>query len=839
MAHHDHQHSPAGVGAANAGSTSHAGRVEDPVCGMWIQPETARGGSVVHAGQTIHFCGARCREKFVADPERHLAAARARKAAATDAATSPAHVHGGATSGIASSSTAKSHPTSPRSLTPQPSPLSPPSAADYVCPMHPEVVSAGPGACPKCGMALEPRVVSLESEPNPELADMQRRFWVSLALSLPTLVLAMGDMLPWAPRLLSPGALVWAQLLLATPVVVWGALPFFQRGVASIVSGHLNMFTLIALGTFAAYAFSLVATFFPGALPHASTHSGTPPVYYESAAVITTLVLLGQVLELRARSATSGAIRSLLRLSPKTARRLSPEGLDEDVPVAELAVGDRLRVRPGEHVAVDGRVLEGGGVVDESSLTGEPVPVDKGPGASVTGGTLNTSGSFVMRAERVGSDTVLAQIVALVGQAQRSRAPIQRLADVVSAWFVPAVIAVALGAFAVWYFVGPEPRLAHALTNAVAVLIIACPCALGLATPMSIMVGMGRGASAGVLVKDAEALELLEKVDTLVLDKTGTLTRGRPELARTLVAPGFEESDVLSLAAALETSSEHPLSAAIVRAARERGLEVPRATEFRSLTGRGVTGKVGARRVEIGNAALLAEGGIDAGSAAIAGTIAAGLAAEAEPLRASGHTVVAMAIDGQLAALLALADPIAPATPSALAALRASGLRILMLTGDHETTARAVARELGIDDVRAGVSPEQKHAVIADLRRAGHIVAMAGDGTNDAPALAAAHVGIAMGTGTDVAIQSAAVTLVHGDLRALARARQLSASVMRNIRQNLFLAFVYNAIGVPLAAGVAYPLLGVLLSPMFASAAMALSSVSVIANALRLRRAKL
>jgi Cu+-exporting ATPase len=755
---------------------------------MWVQPDTARGGSVVHAGEVVSFCGPRCREKFVADPERYLQPASAAPAAAAQ----------------------------------------PAARTEYVCPMHPEVVRDAPGSCPKCGMALEPRVLSLDSEPNPELVDMQRRFWVSLAFTLPTLALAMGDMLPGAPRVLSPRALVWAQLLLSTPVVVWGALPFFQRGVASIANRHLNMFTLIALGTFAAYAFSLVATFFPGVLPQAMSHSGAPPVYYESAAVITTLVLLGQVLELRARSATSGAIRALLSLSPKTARVLR-DGTEEDVPLERVSAGDRLRVRPGEHVPVDGRVLEGHGVLDESSLTGEPVPVDKGPGASVTGGTLNTTGGFVMRAERVGNDTVLARIVALVGEAQRSRAPIQRLADVVSAWFVPAVIAVALGSFFVWMWVGPEPHLAHALTNAVAVLIIACPCALGLATPMSIMVGTGRGASAGVLIKNAEALELFEKVDTLVLDKTGTLTLGRPELARVVVAPGFEENDVLAAAAALEISSEHPQSTAIVRGARERGLALPAASDFRSLTGRGVTGRVGGRRLDIGNAALLGEAGADLSA----------LAAESQSLRAGGHTVVSLAIDGKLAALFALADPIAPGVPSALEALRESGLRIVMLSGDHEATARAVARELGIDEVRAELSPEQKHGVIRQLREAGRVVAMAGDGTNDAPALAAAHVGIALGTGTDVAIQSAAITLIQADLRALVRARRLSAGVMRNIRQNLFLAFIYNAIGVPLAAGVAYPLFGLLLSPMFASAAMALSSVSVISNALRLRRTAL
>jgi Cu+-exporting ATPase len=760
---------------------------------MWVNPDTASGGSLVVAGQTIAFCNPRCREKFVADPERYL--------------RPELHAAPPVTSGAAS---------------------------DYVCPMHPEVVSLTPGSCPKCGMALEPRVASAEQEDNPELADMRRRFWVCLALSVPTLIIAMGGMLPGVERWLTPSASVWLQLGLSTPVVVWGGFPFFVRGVASIRHKSLNMFTLIALGTFAAYAFSLVATFFPWLLPAA--HGGGVhgvPVYYESAAVITTLVLLGQVLELRARAATSGAIRALLRLTPKTARRVLAGGSDEDVPLEVLSVGDRLRVRPGEQVPVDGSLVEGESSVDESSLTGEAAPVHKQIGAAVSAGTMNGSGSFVMRAERLGQDTLLARIVALVGEAQRSRAPIQRVADVVSAWFVPAVVVVALLTFGVWFMFGPEPRLGHALTNAVAVLIIACPCALGLATPMSIMVGMGRGAELGVLIKNAEALELLARVDTLVVDKTGTLTLGKPELTSVLAAPGFDERGMLELAAAVERSSEHPLSAAIVEGARTRGVPLGTATEFRSLTGQGVSGVVAGRRVLLGNAALLAAHGIDVEGGAAA------FAAEAKRLRQAGQGVVLLAVDDAFAGLLAVADPIKTSARETLAALRAAKVEIVMLTGDHENTARAVARELDIEQVQAGVLPQDKHAVVERLRREGKIVAMAGDGTNDAPALAAAHVGIAMGTGTDVAMLSAAVTLVHGELGGIVRARHLSAATMRNIRQNLFFAFVYNAVGVPLAAGVAYPFAGWLLSPMFASLAMALSSFSVIANALRLRRVQL
>jgi P-type Cu+ transporter len=789
--HPDHHAASADPIASDGEEASRAGKVEDPVCGMWIRPEAARGGSVEHAGRTIYFCGPRCREKFIADPARYLTSTREPVAAA------PAAL-----------------PTAP--------------GTEYVCPMHPDVVRDAPGPCPKCGMALEPRLASLGDEPNLELADMLRRFWVCLPLSILTMLLAMGEMLPGLPGLGAEKYRVWIQLIASTPVVLWGGYPFFERGVASLRHLQLNMFTLIALGTAAAFGYSLVATFFPGALPGTGSHHGSLPVYYESAAVITTLVLLGQVLELRARAATSGAIRSLLRLAPKTARRVLDHGVEQDVPVEHLAVGDRLRVRPGEQVPVDGTVLEGGSAVDESSITGEAVPVEKGVGASVTGGTVSSNGSFVMRAERVGRDTLLARIVALVGEAQRSRAPIQRLADVVSAWFVPAVIAVAVITFGAWFWVGPEPRLAHALANAVAVLIIACPCALGLATPMSIMVAMGRGAHAGVLVKNAEALELFERVDTLVLDKTGTLTRGKPELVRVVAAPGFEEDRVLALAAAVEKLSEHPLASAIVAGARARGLSLEEVHDFSSVTGRGITGRVGSQRVALGSDAWIGQGGT-----------ALGLAEQAQQMRRTGQSVISVAIDDEVAGLIALADPIKPSAREALRASRAAGLHVVMLTGDHETTARAVAEQLDIQDVRAGVLPQDKHAAIAELRRSGKIVAMAGDGTNDAPALAAAHVGIAMGTGTDVAIASAGITLVQGDLQALVRARHLSEAVMRNIRQNLFLAFIYNAIGVPLAAGAAYPFTGLLLSPMLASAAMALSSVSVISNALRLRRTAL
>jgi Cu+-exporting ATPase len=702
---------------------------------------------------------------------------------------------------------------------------------EYVCPMHPEIVRGEPGSCPICGMALEPRAVSLEEEQNPELTDMQRRFWVSLALTLPTAFLAMSDLLPGHPvqEMISSPVGTWLQLAFAAPVVLWGGWPFFQRGWASVINRYLNMFTLIALGTAAAFGFSLFATLFPALLPATMSHGGSAPVYYEASAVIVTLVLLGQVLELRARSATSGAIRALLGLTPKVARRVQDDGSEVAVSIDQIVVGDLLRVRPSEKIPVDGAVVEGASAVDESTLTGEPIPVEKSAGDRVTAGTLNGTGTFVFRAERVGKDTLLAQIVSLVSEAQRSRAPIQRLADVVSSWFVPAVVLIAALTAIVWGFFGPEPRVAYALVNAVAVLIIACPCALGLATPMSIMVGTGRGAQAGVLVKNAEALELFEKVDTLVVDKTGTLTEGKPKLVSIVAAPGFEEAQVLSNAAALERSSEHPLAAAIVAEAVNRGVPVPDVEGFQSIVGKGVEGKVAGVEAALGNTKLLDERSIS--SATFAKTV--------DELRAEGQTVVFLAVGGKLAGVLGVADPIKESTPEALRALRDTGLHVIMLTGDNETTAKAVAKKLGIEDVRADVLPHQKNEVVAQLKEQGRVVAMAGDGTNDAPALATAHVGIAMGTGTDVAMQSAAVTLVRGDLRGIVRARRLSQEVMKNIRQNLFFAFVYNVLGVPIAAGVAYPVFGLLLSPMIASAAMALSSVSVIGNALRLRSARL
>jgi P-type Cu+ transporter len=697
--------------------------------------------------------------------------------------------------------------------------------------MDPEVISSRPGACPKCGMALELREVTLDAEQNPELLAMQRRLWFSAAFTIPTVVLAMSDMLPGQPvrQVLAPSTSAWLQLLLASPVVVWGGLPFFERGWMSLKTRHLNMFTLIALGTGAAFAFSVFATVFPSLVPHAATHAGGPPVYFEACAVIVTLVLLGQVLELRAREATSGAIRSLLGLTPKTARRVTQGAPDVDVPLEDVRVGDQLRVRPGEKVPVDGEVLDGASAVDESSITGEAMPVEKRAGVSVTAGTLNGAGSFVMRAERVGKDTLLAQIVALVAEAQRSRAPIQRLADQVAAWFVPSVIGVALLTALVWGSFGPEPRLAHALVNAVAVLIIACPCALGLATPMSIMVGTGRGARAGVLIKSAEALERLAGVNTLVVDKTGTLTEGKPRLTDVEVTEDFHAEEIVKFAAALETNSEHPLGAAIVAGAQERGLTLPAVEAFSNVLGEGVIGKIRGLDVALGNAKLMQRREV----------VLEELEDVVARLREAGRTAVYLAVGNRLAGVLGVADPIKGSTRDALAALRGSGVEIVMLTGDHATTARAVARELGIEDVRADVLPQQKNEVVLALKRSGRIVAMAGDGTNDAPALASADVGIAMGTGTDVAIQSAGITLVRGDLGGIVRARHLSLAVMRNIRQNLFFAFIYNVLGVPLAAGALYPVFGWLLSPMIASAAMAFSSVSVIGNALRLRNVRL
>jgi Cu+-exporting ATPase len=756
------------------------GDVRDPVCSMAVEPESPH--SVLHEGTLYRFCSARCAERFRAEPARFLAPE-----------ASPA-----------------ANKLTPNKLTP--------GMGRHTCPMHPEVVQDGPGSCPICGMALEPMAPSLDEGPNHELIDMQRRFVVSALLTLPLFVGGMAEMLP-----------AFAQLALATPVVLWGGWPFFVRGVASLRTLRFNMFTLIMLGTGAAYLSSVVATLAPQLFPASfRTHAGAAPVYFEAAAVIVTLVLLGQVLELRARHRSGAAIRSLLALAPRTARRLLDDGSEEDVAIESVQPGDRLRVRPGEKIPVDGVVLEGRSGVDESMLTGDSIPVEKGAGDRVIGATVNQAGGFVFRAEHVGGATLLAQIVALVAEAQRSRAPIQRLADAVSAWFVPAVVVVALITFAAWAWMGPEPRLAYALVNAVAVLVIACPCALGLATPMSILVAAGKGASAGVLFRDAEAIEMLRQVDTLVVDKTGTLTEGRPRLVATLPAADFDETEVLRVAAGLERASEHPLAAAVLAAARERGIALDAAGDFEARVGRGVVGSVGGRRVVLGNRALLDAEGIDAGA----------LASAAEAQRAEGATSLFVAIDGRVAGVLAIADPVKPTTPEALRLLRADGVRVVMLTGDHRTTAQAVATRLGIDEVHAEVMPGQKADLVARLQAAGHVVAMAGDGVNDAPALALAQVGLAMGTGTDIAMQSAGVTLVRGDLRAIARARRLSRATVRNIRQNLFFAFVYNLLGVPVAAGALYPW-GILLSPMIAAGAMSLSSVSVIANALRLRRTSL
>ncbi|HYN01019.1 MAG TPA: heavy metal translocating P-type ATPase [Vicinamibacteria bacterium] len=774
----------------------------DPVCGMKVDPATARGGSHEHEGKTYWFCNPRCRERFAADPEHWL------KAGPSIAAMSA----------------------------PGPAPAPPLASAgdrvEYVCPMDPEVLETKPGPCRICGMALEPRTVTLADDKNPELEDMTRRFRVSLALTVPLLALAMGAMLPGhlVHRFVSASAQGWLELLLATPVVLWGGWPFFQRMGTSFRTRRLNMFTLIGIGTGIAWLYSLAAVLLPGVFPASFRgHDGEVGRYFESAAVIVTLVLMGQVLELRARARTSGAIKALLGLAPKTARRLTGDGAEADVPLDDVRPGDRLRVRPGEKVPVDGVVLEGTTSVDESMITGEPVPVEKEPGTRVTGSTLNGTGGFVMRAEKVGRETLLARIVQLVAEAQRSRAPIQRLADSVAAWFVPAVLAVAVLAFVAWALVGPEPRLAYALVAAVSVLIIACPCALGLATPMSIMVGVGRGASAGILVKNAEALEILARVDTLVVDKTGTLTEGRPRLVAFVGLDGRDDPEALRLAASLERGSEHPLAAAVVRAAEERGLALAPVEGFSSSTGRGVRGTVEGRMVGLGNPAFFEERGV--GLSALAGR------AEAE--RREGRTVVFLAVDGQLRALLSAADPLKESAREAVRDLRAEGLDLVLLTGDNRTAAEAVGRALGIERIEAEVLPERKAEVVRGLQGEGRVVAMAGDGINDAPALAAAQVGIAMGTGTDVAMQSAGVTLVKGDLRGIVRARRLSRATIANIRQNLFWAFFYNAVGIPIAAGVLYPWLGWLLSPMVAAAAMSLSSVTVITNALRLRGAKL
>jgi Cu+-exporting ATPase len=828
----------------------------DPVCGMQVDPARA-AAKVEHDGRTYLFCSGGCAKKFSESPEKYLAPKAAKiEPAGLITIGAAKHIH--ASSEIKTSQntaveyTCPMHPevmeTVRAGKNPPPCPdcgmaLEPvltdefqqASKTQYVCPMHPEIVRDGPGNCPICGMALEPRTVTLAEPPNPELIFMTRRFWVSVALTTPIFLMAMSVLLPGKPmhRFLTMAEITWIEFLLATPVVLWGGWPFFERGAASIVRLKLNMFTLIAIGTSAAYGFSVVAVLAPGIFPASFREAdGGLATYFEAAAVITTLVLLGQVLELRARSQTSGAIRALLGLQPSTARRVLPDGHDEDVALDAVHAGDKLRVRPGEKIPVDGIVLEGRSTVDEAMITGEPIPVEKMEGERVTGGTINSTGSFVMRAEKVGRDTVLAQIVKMVSEAQRSRAPIQRLADVVASYFVPAVMLAAAITFSVWAFAGPQPRLAHAIVNAVAVLIIACPCALGLATPMSIMVGTGRGAHTGVLIKNAEALEILEKVDTLVVDKTGTLTEGKPRVTTINPEGTQSEAELLRFAASVERASEHPLAAAILAAAREKNVDASDVGNFRAVAGGGVTAEIaGAEytptvRIALGSAKFLNEQGIKTDL----------LAARAEELRSNGETVVFVGAGGELIGIIGVADPIKKTAVEALRDLRADGLKIVMLTGDSKTTAEAVARNLNIDEVHAEVRPEGKGEIVRELIAQGRKVAMAGDGINDAPALAAAHVGIAMGSGTDVAMESAGITLVGGDLRGIVRARRLSRATMRNIRQNLFFAFIYNVLGVPLAAGVLFPVFGLLLNPMIASAAMSFSSVSVITNALRLRK---
>jgi P-type Cu+ transporter len=790
--------------------------VKDPVCGMQFEPGKA-AGKLEFQGRTYYFCNKSCLEKFRTNPAQYLSPGEPSKL--------PAESHGLYTCPM-DPEVRRDRPGACAKCGMALEPLAPVFQTEYVCPMHPEIVRNKPGTCPICGMALEPRTMSPDEEENPELRIMKRRFWISLALTAPILLIAMGEMIYGAG--LKGG--IWLQLVLAAPVVVWGGWPFFQRGWASVVNRSPNMFTLISIGTGAAFVYSVVAVLFPGVLPESfHGHHGTPQVYFEASAVIITLVLMGQVLELRARSQTGSAIRALLGLAPKTARLIAEDGMEKDVTLDQVRPGDRLRVRPGEKVPVDGVLLEGESSVDESMVTGEPIPVGKRAGAPVTGGTLNGSGSFVMEARKVGSDTLLAQIVGMVAEAQRSRAPIQRLADRVSSYFVPAVILASILTFIVWGAVGPSPRMIFALVNAVAVLIIACPCALGLATPMSIMVGTGRGASAGVLLKNAEVLEILEKVDTLVVDKTGTLTEGKPHLTGIAAAGDWTESELLRLAASVEQGSEHALAAAITSAALQRGLRLAKAERFSSVAGQGVSGAVEGRSIVIGNMGVFAQHGIEPGP----------LSQVAEKLQKEGQTVVFVLIDGAPAGLLGISDPIKPSAREVVRELHREGLRLVMLTGDSQTTAAIVARQLGIDQVEAEVSPTHKSDYVKRLQVRGSIVAMAGDGINDAPALAQANIGIAMGTGTDVAIQSAPVTLLKGDLRGVLRARRLSKGTMRNIRQNLFFAFVYNMLGVPIAAGVLYPVFGLLLNPMIASAAMTFSSVSVISNALRLRKLEL
>ena len=829
--HHDHERhtplAPAAEAHADSGTA-----LRDPVCGMIVDPAAGKP-MLDHAGHRYHFCSSACRDKFKAAPDIYVSAKD--PVCGMDVARDTARhflKHEGRGYYFCSPACEGKFTAEPaRYLSGTPAAQAMPKGTQYTCPMHPEIVRDTPGSCPICGMALEPVMPGADDGPNPELIDFTRRFRVSAILSIPLLVIAMGPMvgLPVRDWIGEPLA-AWLELALATPVVLWAALPFFHRGLDSFRNRSPNMWTLIALGVGAAYLYSVVATLFPDLFPHQFRgHGGSVPVYFEAASVIVALVFLGQVLELRARERTGSAIRALLDLAPKTARRIADDGSESEVPLDAVVGGDRLRIRPGDSIPVDGLVLEGRSSVDESMITGEPVPVEKTEGDRLTGGTLNKNGSLVMRAERVGSETVLSQIVDMVAKAQRSRAPIQGLADRVSFYFVPAVVLIAVAAFIVWALVGPEPSMVFAIVSAVSVLIIACPCALGLATPMSVMTATGRGAQAGVLIKDAEALERFARVDTLIVDKTGTLTEGRPTLTDVITAVGVEEADLLSLAAGLEKGSEHPLAEAIVEGAAARGVSAPDVHHFQSITGKGVTGAVSDRRVALGNAALMADLGIDFGD----------LTARADALREEGKTAMFVALDGRPAGLVAVADPIKASAAAAIRELHALGLRIIMATGDNVRTARAVAQKLGIDEVRADMLPESKKALVDELCAKGQGVAMAGDGVNDAPALAAADVGIAMGTGADVAMESAGITLVKGDLGGIVRARKLAQGTIRNIKENLFFAFVYNVLGVPVAAGVLYPVLGTLLSPMLAAAAMSLSSVSVIGNALRLRAIKL
>lgn len=834
MTHSDHDHhAHSGCCSAKAAPSVADAIIRDPVCGMTVDPAVGKP-TAEHGGHLYHFCSERCRSKFAAEPEKYLTATDPVCGMHVDRATAKHFSrHEGQGFYFCSAGCKVKFEAEPaKYLGDKPEPQAMPKGTQYTCPMHPEIVRDKPGACPICGMALEPMgVPSGDEGPNPELVDFTRRFWVSAVLSVPLLIFAMAPMLGVTfSAFIEDSAKVWVELALASPVVLWAAFPFFHRGWDSVLNRSPNMWTLISLGVGAAYLYSVVATLFPDIFPHQFRgHEGTVPVYFEAAAVIVALVFLGQVLELRAREKTGSAIRALLDLAPKTARLIGEDGSENDVPLDTVKVGDRLRIRPGDAVPVDGIVLDGRSSIDESMLSGEPLPVEKTEGDALTGGTLNKNGSLIMRAERIGAETTLARIVELVAKAQRSRAPIQGLADRVSFYFVPAVVVVASVAFIAWAIFGPQPSLIFAIVSAVSVLIIACPCALGLATPMSIMTATGRGAHAGVLIKDAEALERFASVDTLIVDKTGTLTEGRPRLTDVVAAEGVTEDDLLALAAGLEKGSEHPLAEAIVEGARERGVEIPDAGGFEAVTGKGVSGTVSGKKVALGNAAMMADLGIDIAS----------VSTSAEALQTEGKTAMFVAVGNKLAGIVAVADPIKATTSEAIKALHERGLRIIMATGDNERTAKAIASKLGIDEVRAGLLPEQKSALVEELRARGAGVAMAGDGVNDAPALAAADVGIAMGTGADVAVESAGITLVKGDLNGIVRARTLAQATIRNIRQNLFFAFLYNVLGVPVAAGVLYPLTGTLLSPMLAAAAMSLSSVSVITNALRLRTLKL